>query len=237
MTSNDNIDNIDNLLIDRRGRTENSNMTANYYIKNVMKNTPYKIQLSNLIKHVHIPKKAIIKGILGNIAMEHNTSKSNILGNSGYIIVEDDLHIPIITETDLWYYNVKLYDIGDVISFDESYPLFEVEIGENYIDDYIMKKAGGVYIEKHNKIHFYVPLNKFSRGYIILGNQTQDSIELSAFKIPFGKALYVNKNVIHNDCFLIGKYNVIYTNTTTYNTVLLVNKKKGPIKVTIGDEN
>ncbi len=45
------------------------------------------------------------------------------------------------------------------------------------------------------------------------------------------------KNVIHNDCFLIGKYNVIYTNTTTYNTVLLVNKKKVPIKVTIGDEN
>jgi hypothetical protein len=231
MTSN----NINNLLIDRRGDTEKSNMTANYYIKKIKKGTPYKIQIYNLIEHIDIPKKVIIKGTLDDIMMESNASKSNILGNSGYMILESDLDIPIITEIYLWYYNVKLYDLGDTIIFDESYPLFEVEIGEKYIDDYIMKKAGGVYIEKHNKIHFYAPLNKFSRGYIILGKENKDNIELSAFKIPFRKALYVDKNVIHNDCFLVGRYNVIYTNTDNYKTVLLVNKNKEPIKVTIGN--
>ena len=76
-------------------------------------------------------------------------------------------------------------------------------------------------------------MNKFSRGYIILGKEKDGNVELSAFKIPFGKALYVNKNVIHNDCFLIGNYNVIYTNTENYKTVLLVNEKKEPIKVKI----
>ena len=232
MTSNNN---INNLLIDRRGDTEKSNMTANCYIKKIKKDIPYKIQISDLIEHNDIPKKVIIKGTLDDIMMESNTSKSNILGNSGYMILKSDLQIPIIMEKDLWYYDVILYNLGDVVLFDESYPLFEVEIGENYIDDYIMKKAGGVYIEKHNKIHFYVPLNKFSRGYIILGKENEGNIELSAFKIPFGKALYVNKNVIHNDCFLVGKYNVIYTNTDNYKTVLLVNEKKEPIKVTIGN--
>ena len=43
--------------------------------------------------------------------------------------------------------------------------------------------------------------------------RNKNNIELSAFHIPYGKAFYMSKNVIHNDCFLIGKYNVIYTKT------------------------
>ena len=225
--------NINNLLIDRRGDTEKSNMTSNYYIKKIKKGLPYTIQLSTLMEKNYIPKKVIIKGTLDNINMENDTSISNILGNSGYLIMEKNLEIPIIMEKDLWYYDIILYNLGDTVTFDKSYPFFEVEIGENYIEDYIMKKTGGVYIEKHDTIHFYVPLNKLSRGYIILGNEKEGNVELSAYKIPFGKALYVNKNVIHNDCFLIGKYNVIYTNTENYKTVLLVNEKKEPIKVKI----
>ena len=72
--------------------------------------------------------------------MEEGKFKSNILGNSGYFILEKNLEIPIIMEKDLWYYDVMLHNLGDTITFDKSYPFFEVEIGENYIDDYIMKK-------------------------------------------------------------------------------------------------
>ena len=53
MTSN----NINNLLIDRRGDTEKSNMTSNYYIKNIKKGLPYTIKLTNLVENNVTPKK------------------------------------------------------------------------------------------------------------------------------------------------------------------------------------
>ena len=234
------------LVIDRRGTTKNSNMTTTKFIKEVKKNQNYKITQNNLqetndtrcnkeiskIKQKNINKQFIKCNWDGSV-MDLNTDNSNILGKSGKLIVNDNITIPIINSDELWYYGVKLYNIGDIISFELDLPFFEVEVGENYVKEYIMKKAGGVYLETHSRPHFHMPLSKESCGYIILGKKVPEGIDISAFRIPFGSALYMPNNIIHNDCFLIGKYNVIYSKTDDYKTMLLLNNEEKPVNIIV----
>ena len=60
-------------------------------------------------------------------------------------------------------------------------PLCNVDIGVNYIDDYIMKEAGGVYVEYHDRPHFHMPREPTAGGYIILGRDIDEYILLAAF--------------------------------------------------------
>jgi hypothetical protein len=236
------------LLIDRRNTIEQSNMTTKRFIKEIIKNKFYKITTNSLEETIDndnnislsiMKKKSEINKIFikcdwQNIkSMDIDTNKSNILGKSGKLYLKSNISVPIIGSNSLHYYNVKLYNINDIISFDHNLPLFEMEIGKNYVDEYIMKKAGGVYLEEHERPHFHMPLTEDSCGYMILGKKVKGGIELSAFTIPYGEALYMPNNIIHNDCFLIGNYNVIYSKTPNYKTVLLVNNCNIPIKLKI----
>jgi hypothetical protein len=47
---------------------------------------------------------------------------------------------------------------------------------------------------------------------------------MTAFSIPFGKAIYIPPNTYHCDACLIGDYNVIYTITGNYKTYLIYNE-------------
>ena len=99
----------------------------------------------------------------------------------------------------------------------------------NYIEDYIMdeSRGGGIYFEYHNLPHIHIPLDSCSGGYIILAKKIRNNrYDVSAFTIPLGKALYINPNVIHNDCFLIGDYNVVYGMSKNYSTAILKNFNK-----------
>ena len=58
-----------------------------------------------------------------------------------------------------------------------------------------------------------------------MGKKLKDSYQLTAFKIPFGYAIYTGPNVIHADSFLIGDYSVVYSITENYSTVLIQNKE------------
>jgi len=230
-------------MIDRRTATPESNMTTTKFIKEIKKNINYKITPSSLEESkqnitLHIIKKrskvnkTFIKCDWNQQGTSLHTDSSNILGSSRKLEVTDNIEIPTIKSSDLWYYGVKLYNINDIISFDEDLPLFEMEVGQNYVNEYIMKVAGGVYLEEHERPHFHMPLNSNSIGHIILGKHIANGLHVSAFQIPLGKALYMPNNIIHNDCFLIGKYNVIYSKTPNYKTMLLIHDNK-PAKVTI----
>jgi len=67
----------------------------------------------------------------------------------------------------------------------------------------------------------------------VIGKYNGDKIMLSAFKIPLGYGVKIPNNVIHNDCFLIGKYLVIYSKTENYSTVLLKDNYDKAIEVII----
>jgi hypothetical protein len=218
-------------------------MTTTKFIKEIKKNINYKITPTSLelskqgitlyiIKKRPNINKTFIKCDWNQQNTPLQTDSSNILGSSSKLEVTSNINIPTINSDALWYYNTKLYNINDIISFDEDLPLFEMEVGRNYVPEYIMKKAGGVYLEEHTRPHFHMPLTKEAAGHIILGKHTQGGIHVSAFQIPFGKALFMPNNTIHNDCFLTGKYNVIYSKTPDYKTMLLTHNDQ-PAKVTI----
>lgn len=159
---------------------------------------------------------------------------SNILGHNVKLNCDSNYYYfkPIIaTNENVSYYNCKLIDEGETFHFysPEEMALFNMNISFNYIKDYIMdeNKGGGIYLEYHNLPHIYIPLNDNCSGYIILAKQKKSNIyDVSAFKIPYGKALIIPSNIIHNDCFLIGDYNVVYGKSTNYSTAILKEGEK-----------
>ena len=235
------------IIVNRKGDKQDSNMTTINIINEIKPNIYYKITKNNLLRtkknKSYIQKNYISKEKLKYCSLKNNwnynidieTTKSNILGNSSILLVNSELKIPKTNISNLYFYNAKLYKIGDIINFNtkSNLPVCYMDIGKYYIDEYIMKKAGGVYIEYHDRLHFHMPLNKNSQGYLILGKKKDDNILLSAFSIPYGYAIYTPGNVIHNDCFLIGKYMVIYSKTNNYSTALLQDKYNKPIKISI----
>ena len=56
----------------------------------------------------------------------------------------------------------------------------------------------------------------------------------SAFKIPFGYAIYTLPYTIHADCFLTGNYYVAYSFTEDYSTVRFVKSDGSMAEMLIG---
>ena len=223
------------ISVDRRGATLGSNMTTKDLIDEVEIGECYKVSIKGFQKVNDNSWRCIIPRRWSNNS-KGNSRVANILGDSQYLVLDNDIEIPVADSSYLWYYGVKLLDEGETICFEtdcDRLPLFRMEIGFNYISEYIMKIGGGVYLEKHERPHLYICANEKSSGYLCLGKECSEGISVSAFRVPFGKILYVPDNVIHNDCFLIGEYKVIYSKTKKYNTLLLVNNNKDPINVTI----
>ena len=229
----------------------NSHQLENHFNENKNDNNNKILSLDD-IKHIKIKNNWC-----GRIKID--TIESNILGNSGKLLINaeslnnnNQLVIPIEDINKIGYYDCKLLSINNesnLIKFDTNVdlPVCTMQIGAHYLKNYIMKKAGGVYLEYHDRPHFHMPMNNSSKGYLVLGkmiknnaNSNEDNsdknnqlIALSAFQIPYGKAIYMNKNVIHNDCFLIGDYIVVYSKTENYSTVLLKNSKNNSVEVII----
>lgn len=182
---------------------------------------PYKLNKPKRIK-------INIKISENNISTESN---NNILGVNNYIFIEDEiLKIPveIATNYKLNYYLCSLIEDGDVFKLENNNIIqnFYIKVGENYLKDYILqsKLGDGLYIEKHNAPHFHQPLNNKCTGYLILGKIKRDELILTAFSIPYGKAVYTPSNIFHCDACLIGDYNVIYSIAENYNTYLIYNE-------------
>lgn len=195
---------------------------------------------TNFSSKISIPKHCILKGKWEH-SKDTQKDKSNILGNIGSFISENDtLEIPIAhtkLET-LAYYKAILINKGDCLKFQTKIPLplFSMEIGKDYIKEYMLKEehANGIFIEYHNLPHLHMPIDKHAKGYLILGKKIKNNIyHLSAFSIPYQSAIYTSPNVIHNDSFLIGKYYVIYSKTDSFSTVRLMNSKNKILKTKI----
>lgn len=158
-------------------------------------------------------------------------SDSNILGDNVLFKCEFNQYYfkPVeATKETVSYYNCKLINKNETfyLNSENDLALFDMEISHNYIDDYIMNEmyGGGIYLEYHDFPHIYIPTEEISDGYILLAKQIQNNrYDVTAFKIPYGKALYIEPNVIHNDCFLTGNYHVAYGFSKNYSTAILKN--------------
>ena len=232
------------IMVNRHSDSLNSNMTTTKIVNEILPGKMYEITKDNLIvsdfEKSSIP---IEDGENEYVVIKNNwidakniyTKESNILGFSGKFITNTNtIKIPI--SKNYSFFGIKMFKKGDHLNFPDlktNIPVSYMDVGINYIDEYIMKKAGGVYLEYHDRPHFHMPLNADSKGYMIIGKVVDDDLLLAAFNIPFGYALYTPENIVHNDCFLLGQYLVVYSKTKYYSNVIMKNKNNEPVKVEI----
>ena len=244
-----------NIIVDRKGHDNDSHMKTikiigiiepnksyRIFSNGLYETIPYKKQSDNSSVPLIIPQSVMIDNILARWHKETTDGNydSNILGKNGTLVLDEiELTIPKIetTSTNLAFYNARLFHINDVIKFDTSkkMPVTIMNIGENYVNSFLMnnEKGGGCYLEYHDTPHFHMPLNKNSKGYLILGRNIDFNCYLSAFEIPYGYAIYTSPYTIHCDAYLIGDYLVVYTMAENYSTVLLKTNINNPIKIKV----
>ena len=99
--------------------------------------------------------------------------------------------------------------------------------GSDYIKNYIMKSCG-IFLEKHEFIQSITPLNNKCSGYVIIGREINNGLELIGLTIPYGYTLLVEAGAIHGDSTLVGLYSMAMTGNheamDTANTVFLKDK-------------
>ena len=171
-------------------------------------------------------------------SIDLSNDQANIFGGSGSYIFNSDKEnfvIPVAncTAEHLAFYTCELIPVGGQVRFEatEELPVSIMEIGKDYPKDYLLRPelGGGAYIEEHDKPHFHMPLSSQAKGYLVVGKRDELGREmLSAFRVPFGYAVYMAPWVIHTDAFLEGRYMVIYSATPAFSTVIL-RKKNGEL--------
>jgi hypothetical protein len=166
-------------------------------------------------------------------ANENEPVENNILGENGVMYCSSniyELQAVMANKENLAHYNCELITMDDIFTLNTNQKMhyMEMEIGKNYVKDYIMNPdlGGGVYLEYHSLPHFHFNPYPTNGGYIILGHLvSRNTFELTAFQIPYNTGIYIPPSVIHNDCFLTGNYFVMYDIAPIYSTVLLKQRK------------
>lgn len=235
-----------NLFVNRYANEE-SYMKTEEFVKFLEKNKLYKFYKNNIDTSIDtstdidididIPilnenKYLILEGSWINT--KESLDPSNILGGIGLFKTEmTNIKIPIIdgTKDNYMYYGCQMYKEGETFStnIDIDMPMFKMKITKNYGKDYIFseKYANGMYIEYHNTPHIYINLNNKDDnddGYLVLGKKiSENKYNLSAIKIPKKYMIFIPPYVIHNDCFLIGQYYVVYNLANDFSTVRIIN--------------
>lgn len=242
-------DTFENLFIDRSGETENSNMTALGLHIAVRNNKAYQITLDG-IKEVKYARPRVLEKRTGvyTTAPKHveieavwdknaaiSGDENNIFGDNVQLVLgAESITIPVVTATEdaLGYYGATFVNMGEIVQFpDKVFPIWAMNLGENYVDGFIMTEAGGgMYLEYHHDApHFHMPLTDDTNGYYILAKKVgvvneesqKFKFQLTAFRIPYGKAVYTYKGSIHSDAALTGTaWLVGYTVTGDYSTAV-----------------
>lgn len=153
-------------------------------------------------------------------------NENNILGDNGSLFLNTSLiKIPSVVATDetLAYYGATLVSPQDIVRFpDEHYPLFRMNVGEDYVENFIMtEQGGGLYLEfHHDKPHFHMPLKGSGNYLLARWNDNKSALQITGFRIPDGYAVYSKKGAIHCDACLKGDLLVGYTIAEDCSTVL-----------------
>lgn len=157
---------------------------------------------------------------------------NNILGdNGGFYFKESNLSVPVVKATPetLAYYGAVLISANTAVRFpnEEPFPLWKMEVGNDYIKDYIMTESGGggFYLEfHHDQPHFHMIVD--GGGHYLLAKKVGESrYHLTAFELSNGQAVYTKKGAIHCDAALTGEIICGYTASLDCETVLLRTKE------------
>ena len=246
---------VEHLKVDRRGAGDDAFMVAYSIDGHVSPGVGYRLAPGKLVPFddtgsatggtrptaaVETPPQVRLSGVWNtDVAVE--TEQANILGDVG-ILTLDAATVTIpeapATPSMIGHYGACLLAMGDTVRFeaDADLPVTLMEIGAGYVDEYlhVAEKGGGSYLEWHDRPHLHMPLDADAGGYLILGRRDGEDYVVSAFRIPFGSAVYMPPEVLHADPYLVGNYLVIYSVTKSFSNAVLRSPDGGVVDVKIG---
>ncbi|MBC8273497.1 MAG: hypothetical protein H8E40_00790 [Chloroflexi bacterium] len=161
-------------------------------------------------------------------------SSGNVFGNMGALLVPDNFEIPTVTATkkNVRHYGLELIENGKQLTIRSEQcdiVMMKYDYTSIYKKDFLMQKCGGggIFVETHEFPHIHIPLSKSCGGYIVIGKQLSETeFNFTAFRIPYGYALYTPSNTIHGDGTLVGEYGLTVADPSmiTADTVLVYNE-------------
>ncbi len=244
------------MLIHRQGVFPNANMTAIGLHAVVKGDETYRVStqtgltlaspsaegvdlesVSKSSVHDEPPAHLTIAAVWDTDAVSEG-GQENILGDNVIFQIrtpDTEIAIPVLDASahPLGYYGAILIDENTMVRFpNDPYPIWKMQLGEMYIDGFIMTSQGkGFYLEyHHDRPHWHQPLTEDSGGYYILAREVgvdgggNRSYHLTGFRIPYGKAVYTGMGAIHCDAALTGEnWLVGYTDSNNFSTALVRN--------------
>lgn len=251
---------VEHLEVDRRGEADDAFMVTYEIVGHVAPGQVYRIAEKAVIaapgagvaptaRDIHQdappPPHLRVSGAWDN-SVSVETEQANILGDVGILTLDTDkIVIPEApcTPEMLGFYGGRLLGPGETfeIEANANLPVTRMEIGAGYADGYlhVAAKGGGAYLENHDRPHLHMPLDEDAGGYLILGRK-DDSGDgsgngadylVSAFRIPYGSAVYTPPEVLHADPYLTGNYLVVYSVTENFSNAVLRASDGGVVSV------
>lgn len=154
-------------------------------------------------------------------------SNANIFGGVGMLRLPAVLRIAVVqaTPANVARYGMTLYSQGDVFTFGAQMDalLMVYRYDEDYRGDFVLQPngGGGFFVETHAFPHIHAPMNRQCGGFITIGRRLRaDRFEFTAFRIPYGHALYIPPHTIHGDSTLLGDYAITVSHTHADTVVL-----------------
>jgi len=172
-------------------------------------------------------------------ALENNIkvvagSSGNVFGRMGALLLPDNFEIPTVTDTkeNVKHYGLELIDNNSSLTVRSEQcdiVMMKYDYKSIYKKDFLMQKhgGGGIFVETHQFPHIHIPLSNKCGGYIVIGKRLSETeFNFTAFRIPYGYALYTPANTIHGDGTLVGEYGLALadSNMISADTVLMYNK-------------
>ncbi len=232
---------LSDLIVDRRGRDDDSYMRTEDITGQVVPGAPYALVPGGL-RPVPAetpdtptptpvePPHALIQGAWHRDGARAS-GEASILGTLDDFVLPagvERVAVPLVTARAEWvaFYDSRLLAHGDIVRFpaDAELPVTITAVGATYVDGYLMRPelGGGTYLEVHDRPHFHMPVGEASGGGFLLGKPVGgDEYKVTAFRIPPGHGIVTGPGAIHNDAHLIGRFVVIYSLTPDFSTAIL----------------
>jgi len=244
---------IDQIVVDRRGDDPQSYMRTEDIIGYVAPGATYRIDSYRLSPATGEtssrsappvpatpPPHVRLRGIW-NATEDVDSSNANIFGGLGTLTISrSDFVIPEApsTASALAFYGARAYAHGDIVEFEvsQNMPVTVTSFGPEYASGFLHVEGlgSGSFIEHHVPPHLHMPLEPSAGDYLLLGRSDGEDYQLSAFRIPYGTAIYTPANVLHADPYLVGRYLVVYAATEHYSTVVFRSQDGRPVNPTVG---
>lgn len=137
------------------------------------------------------------------------------------------LPVEIATTEHLRYYGASLADSTQVqVSLMYRHGIQDFTYENKYLDDYVKATNGGSGIEMHDFSHLDCPLEEDS-GYFIMAKIVNDnSMHLTAFKVPVRHTLYLPGGVIHSNDYLAGTWRTMLSDETEIDHVHIMKRRR-----------